>query len=113
MKKDKLFYILTLLPFLGCTDTNIGLEAPKCLESRIETFNQSSHCDDSSVQEFMFQGKKVYVFDPGTCGNDMQSAVYDANCNSLGALGGIAGETSINGVDFPSNSEYIRTVWEN
>jgi hypothetical protein len=40
----------------------------------------------------------------------MTSEVLDENCNSLGFLGGIAGNTKINGEDF-NNAKLKRTVW--
>ena len=52
----------------------------------------------------------VYVFDLGTCGADMTSEVLDENCNTLGFLGGIAGNTKINGDDF-GNAKYKSTIW--
>ena len=58
----------------------------------------------------MTQQQVVYVFEPGTCGNDMAAPVMDANCNTLGSLGGFSGDTHINGEDF-SNAEFLETVW--
>jgi hypothetical protein len=51
------------------------------------------------------------VFDPGTCGADMAAEVIDSECNSLGNLGGIAGNTEINGANF-SNAILESTIWE-
>jgi hypothetical protein len=47
----------------------------------------------------------------GFCGGDLSAAVLDADCNSLGGLGGYLGNTRINGVEF-SIAVYKRTVWE-
>jgi hypothetical protein len=41
----------------------------------------------------------------------MTSEVYDSNCNSLGFLGGIAGNAKINGEEF-SNATLVKTIWE-
>jgi len=41
----------------------------------------------------------------------MTSEVADSDCNSLGLLGGIAGNTIINGEEF-SNAKFIKTTWE-
>ncbi len=42
----------------------------------------------------------------------MASEVIDSDCNSLGFLGGISGNTEINGEDF-SNAIIQSTTWEN
>mgnify|MGYP000076591706 CR=1 FL=1 len=58
-----------------------------------------------------FLGEKVYVFDPGTCGADMTSEVIDEDCNSLGFLGGIAGNVEINGANF-SEAIARKIIWK-
>ena len=51
------------------------------------------------------------MFDPGTCGADMTSEVIDEDCNSLGYLGGIAGNVQISGTNF-SEAVFIKVIWE-
>ena len=65
----------------------------------------------ANVKQYEFQAKRVYVFDPGSCGADMTSEVFDENCNSIGFLGGITGNTKINGEDFNS-AKYKSTIWQ-
>jgi uncharacterized protein DUF6970 len=87
---------------------------PGCLNQSVEEFkNSDSICDDgASVKEYYFQGKLVYVFVRGNCIADDQYKVQDAQCNYLGSLGGIAGNSVINGADF-GTAVYQRTVWSN
>jgi len=103
--------LLTTIFFIACGKDEIAKNTPQCIIEKIETLKENSICDDPNVSEYLFQAENVYVFDPGTCGADMQAGVYDENCNALGALGGIAGNTIINGVDF-SNAEFKRSIWE-
>jgi len=86
---------------------------PGCIQEQIKEFSKSKiPCDDGkSVSSYNFQGKIVFIFDPGVCGNDLTSEVIDSNCNSLGFLGGIAGNIVISGEEF-SNAILISTVWE-
>ena len=86
-----------------------------CINKEVETFRAKSLiCDEgASVKEYLFQGKLVYVFEIGPCVSDTWSDVKDAACNDLGMLGGIAGFTKINGVEFYSNAVFKRTIWEN
>lgn len=107
-----LFLTSTLaLCFASCEKIEIAGGTPKCIEKEIREFNQNSRCDDASVSEYWFQNETVFTFEPGTCGADMATPVYDAKCNRLGSLGGIQGNTKINGEDF-SNAEFVRVVWK-
>jgi hypothetical protein len=103
-----LFGTLVFTLFSSCKKQN---ENPACIDSKVEEFKFIISCSvGSNVKEYEFQSKRVFVFDPGTCGADMTSEVLDENCNSLGFLGGIAGNTKINGEDF-NNAKLKRTVW--
>ncbi len=109
MKKVVLLYgFFLMLAFLGCKKES---QTPGCISSKIEEFKQTTSCNiGSSVKEYKFQSKRVFVFDPGTCGADLTSQVFDENCNSLGYLGGIAGNSKINGEDF-NQAKFVRIVW--
>ena len=85
---------------------------PACLENKINEFKNIACDKGAAVKEYTFQGKTVYMLYPGNCGADMTTAVIDSSCNSLGDLGGILGNTKINGEEF-SKAIYIRTIWEN
>jgi len=84
-----------------------------CIQSKLDQFIPTVHFGGASVKEYGFQGKSVYVFDNGSMIVDGAALVYNANCDYLGALGGIGGLTKINGVDFYSNASYKRTLWHN
>ena len=43
----------------------------------------------------------------------MQSPVFNQNCEGIGALGGIIGNTIINGVPFAGNAKLLKIVWAN
>lgn len=98
------------LVFTFCKKDEKGLSEPECIHKRINNFDKSSDCGSACVKKYRFQGGEVYAFDPGTCGADMTTEVVDKNCNTLGYLGGIAGNTTINGENF-SNAVFISTVW--
>lgn len=96
----------------GCKKLDIEKDTPRCIKREIKAFNKQQSCNDGvKVNEYTFQGKNVYVFDPGNCGADMIARVIDSECNSIGTLGGISGNTKINGEEF-SNAVLERTTWE-
>ena len=85
-----------------------------CMQTQIEEFKSSVICKSgAAVKEYSFQEKTVYVFDQTNCVDDGAAGVYDANCNYLGMLGGIAGFGKINSVAFYENATYVRTIWQN
>lgn len=84
---------------------------PPCLNKEIGNFKSENSCATAKVDEYSFQGRTVYVFDPGTCGADMTSKVVDRDCKVLGHLGGFAGNTKINGESF-SSAVLVKTVWK-
>lgn len=107
-KQILLINALVLSLLMACKKES---KTPDCIDKKIEEFKFYISCSiGSNVKEYQFQSKRVFVFDPGTCGADMTSEVIDENCNSLGYLGGIAGNTKINGEDF-SNARLTRTLW--
>ncbi len=82
-----------------------------CITEKTALFSKNACSKGASVKEYQFQGKNVFVFDKGQCGADMTSNVLDANCQPIGMLGGIMGNTTINGEDF-SKATLVRVVWE-
>lgn len=108
MKKIFFLLIINIITF-SCNKSDTDKNTPSCLDNKISAFKSSSTCNDANVKQYTFQNKTVYVFDNGTCGADMASEVIDFNCNSLGYLGGISGNTKINNEDF-SNAKFVKTV---
>lgn len=103
--------LLSAFVFISCNKLDIEKDTPKCVENKIIDFNKYSTCDNANVKEYIFQGNTVYTFEPGTCGADMTAEVISSDCNSLGFLGGIIGNTKINGEEF-TNAIFIKTTWE-
>ena len=86
---------------------------PECLTTSLEGFQSWCCASTAHVDEYQFQGKLVYLFDPGTCGADMPTYVLDTQCDTLGFLGGFAGFTEIQGLDFAAHSSFQGTIWHN
>ena len=111
MSKTLLSFLAIISIVSSCTRFEIEKDTPKCIKDKIIEFNKDQSCSDIKVDEYTFQGISVFVFDPGTCGADMQSNVIDTECNNLGALGGLAGNVEINGKSFES-AVFVKTVWK-
>lgn len=111
MKKIIYLLVLTMVVSNACSKLDIEKGTPKCVENKIRDFDKSACADGANVKEYSFQSNTVYVFYQGTCGADLTTEVIDADCNSLGFLGGIAGNTKINGEEF-SNASFVKIIWE-
>lgn len=107
----KIIIAACIVVMQSCSTIHIEKGTPQCLEAKIREYNTVVQCDDANVKEFTFQGTVVYVFEPGTCGADMTSEVIKSDCSTLGFLGGITGNTTINGENF-ANATWIRTLWQ-
>ncbi len=112
MKKLVFLILLPIFVLQNCSHLDIKKSAPSCIKSKIRDFEKTACDSGASVKEYSFQNETVFVFDPGTCGADMTSEVMDSDCNSLGFLGGISGNTKINGEEF-SNAVFQSIIWEN
>jgi len=86
--------------------------ASQCINSKISAFQNECCNQGASVEEYSFQQEQVFVFNMGTCGADLPAYVLTDNCDTLGFLGGIAGNMTINGENF-SNASLVGTVWSN
>lgn len=84
----------------------------QCINSKITSFQNECCAQGASVEEYTFQQEQVFVFNMGSCGADLPAYVLTSNCDTLGFLGGIAGNTTINGENF-SNATLVGTVWSN
>ena len=108
MKPFSLFLIVSFTLLSSCEKKQI--DTPECIKSLISTYSFCEN-DGGSVSQYSFQNKIVYVFDPGLCGADMASGVYDENCQNIGILGGIAGNNIINNEIFFGHAKLIKTIW--
>jgi hypothetical protein len=103
-----LFLVFTVL---GCNRPDVEDSTPECVVNKIKAFEDLSFCANAKVDEYTFQGINVYAFDTGDCGADMTTEVLSSDCTTLGFLGGIVGNTKINGAEF-STATFIKTVWK-
>ena len=111
MKTFRFFAILLPLFLTACE--KIDSDAPDCIKKLIRHPDGLGLCEKGAfVNLYSFQGQNGYVFNPGLCGADMAASVFTDNCENLGILGGIAGNTKINGVEFGQAATLIKTIWQ-
>ena len=104
-------FLIAVLFFPSCKKLDNVDETLPCINQEISSFEKGPSCSDAQVDEYEFQAETVYVFSHGTCIVDMSATVLDSKCNSKGQLGGISGNTKIDGQEF-STAKFIKTVWK-
>lgn len=107
----RIFAIAFSFILFSCKKKATETAVPPCIESKINEFKTYACPNGAFVNAYRFQNKTVYSFNLGKCGADLSTNVYDASCNNLGFLGGISGNTKINGEEF-STAVFIRTIWQ-
>jgi hypothetical protein len=99
---------------ISCNNKQPQIVEPPCVADQVTYFSENEACETgASVLEYEFQNEVVYVFNHGECIADHASAVVNYDCDTLGFLGGFAGNTEINGKDFYNKAELVRTLFEN
>ena len=106
--------ILFLLVFVSCKKSDIADGTPSCIYKEIAANKINSHWGVASVEEYLFQNKLVYVFNPGTDIADAPSIIKDDNCNTICNVGGygIPPVSMCNGDIFYQVATLKRTIWK-
>lgn len=112
MSKLLCLIFFSVIILTGCKKQDQEAGVPSCIIERIRSFGAVSCDKGASVKEYTFQGESVFAFDPGTCGADMTTDIYDSECTFQGSLNGITGNTKINGEEF-SKAVFVRTLYSN
>ncbi|MBK7818725.1 MAG: hypothetical protein IPJ60_15160 [Sphingobacteriaceae bacterium] len=108
MKANILIASLSILLLSSCGKS----KQDPCFDSKKEEFKKTCCSNSANIEEYTFQGKTVYVYEPGNCGADMTSEVRMKNVkpwDTLVALPGITRST----VKIFANAKFVKTVWSN
>jgi hypothetical protein len=100
--------IVILLLLSACS----GDDRSECINTLISNFQSNQEgCSGASIIKYDFQGQEVYAFTDGSCISDGGTQVWNIACNSVCFLGGIAGFTLCNEVDFFAVAEELEIVF--
>jgi hypothetical protein len=112
MKKSILPLLIITIQIFACSKQATSNALPICVSEAIVQLKKNKQAENSIINAYTFQAKKVYLIDDGMSYLDGQSKVVDGNCNTLGYLGGMLGNTKINGEDFFATAILVETVWK-
>ncbi len=112
MKNSILSIIVISTLLFACKKNDIAKGTPKCIASEIASIKKNEFAQRPIVNEYIYQNETVFLIDDGMGYVDSQSKVVDSHCNELGYLGGMMGQTKINGEDFFAAAVYVKTIWK-
>jgi hypothetical protein len=112
MKKMFCWLVITTPLLFACSKKVTNETIPECVSKDIQAIEKNIKAIGPIVNQYTFQENTVYLIDEGLGFADSQSKVVDSKCNELGYLGGIMGNTKINGDDFFISAVYVKTVWK-
>lgn len=87
-------------------------ETPSCIAQKIELIKAQPKWNPAAeVNEYLYQGKKVYLFTSNCC--DQYIELYDEQCNYLCApSGGLTGKGDGKCADFYISAKHIQLIWK-
>lgn len=83
-----------------------------CINNKIQRIrSQAKWNPPAQVNEYLYQGKHVFLFSADCC--DQFEELYDEDCNRICApSGGISGAGDGKCTDFRTQAQHIRLVWK-
>ncbi len=106
---------LFLTTIISCRKSGMSKNIPACISSEIAANKNDPNWEIGSVEEYLFQNRVVYAFNPdGNIIADGSTTIKDSNCNALCYIGGFGGPTvnMCNGENFYQTATLRRTIWK-
>lgn len=100
-----------LISFLVVAASTCKQKLPACISSKIDEIKSQPKWNPAAeVNEYEYQGKKVFLFSSPCC--DQYNMLYDENCNPICApSGGFTGKGDSKCSDFNDVAKHVRLVW--
>lgn len=114
MKTISFFIFFLILAGTSCKKSGIVSDIPPCIYKEIADNKNNDDWSTGSVEEYLFQNKIVYAFNPdNTIIADGATIIKDSNCNVLCSVGGFGGPSvnMCNGENFFQVATIKRTIW--
>jgi hypothetical protein len=89
-------------------------DTPACIAEFINSYKNEPRWYVGSVDEYEFQGRLVYAFDPSKNLADGATSIKSADCVDMCSVGGFAGprNSQCNGDNFFEKAVLKRTIWK-
>jgi hypothetical protein len=85
---------------------------PSCIQQKIDEIKAEPKWNPpAEVNEYIYQGKHVYLFSSNCC--DQYNILYDGNCNTICApSGGFTGKGDGKCSDFNTAAKFVKLLWK-
>ena len=108
-------YLITLLSFsllISAECNRPKSEIPSCIQQKIDQIkSQPKWNPPAEVNEYIYQGRHVYLFSADCC--DQFEQLFDSSCNYICApSGGIEGAGDRKCADFRTAAQFVKLVWK-
>jgi hypothetical protein len=109
-------YIFTAIIILSVARQKCGKDAvntiPSCVQAKIDEIKKQPKWNPpASVEEYNYNGRRVFLFSANCC--DQYNQAFDESCNYVCApSGGITGKGDRKCEDFRDKARLIRVVWK-
>lgn len=107
----KYLLLLGLLPLISASDCSKKNSVPACVQKIIDEAQKSPLDVPVQVDEYKYNGKKVYLFTAPCC--DQFNMLYDEQCVPIcAASGGITGKGDGKCPDFSVTATHVKLLWK-
>lgn len=109
-------YIFTAIIILGVAQQkcpkNTANAIPPCVQQKIDEIKKQPKWNPpASVEEYNYDGRRVFLFSSNCC--DQYNQAFDESCNYVCApSGGITGKGDRKCENFKEKAKLIRIVWK-
>ena len=114
MKILSLLFLASTLLFATCSKDGIANDIPTCIKDNIKSNKNRDNWYVGNVEEYKFQSKLVYAFNPDTkVIADGATTILTSECIQLCQVGGFGGPAInlCNGENFFQQAVLVREIW--
>ena len=114
MKILSLLFLASTLLFAACAKDGIASDIPTCIKDNIKSNKDRNDWYIANVEEYKFQGKLVYAFNPDAqVIADGATSILTSECIPLCQVGGFGGPAInlCNGENFFQQAVLVRQIW--
>jgi len=114
----KLFIVVLVLIAVmqtACEKSAVASGVPGCIKKNIEDNKNEPSWYTNKVEEYRFQGRLVYAFEPDTrIIADASTTILTDDCSQLCDVGAYGGPdvNLCNGENFFQNAVSVRVIWQ-
>ena len=108
----KFILLLLALPLVNEKCGNKADTIPACIQQKIDVIKKEPKWNPpAEVNEYTYNGKKVYLFSSPCC--DQYNNLYDSDCNVICApTGGYTGKGDQKCLDFSEKAKHVKLIWK-